>query len=85
MGAIRGDVERVAGQPVIGEGVVERTLAAAVPVGVNADDFAGVVCLVRTAILDGKAWHDLDVLGRIAADLRQILQLLRLQRKRLLG
>ena len=46
VGAVCDDVQRVARQAIVGIGVVQRALAAGVPVGVYAYDLAGIVGLV---------------------------------------
>ena len=82
--AIRRDIQRVAGQPVVGVGGVQRALAAGIAVGVDADRLPGVVRLVRRPVGDAEARHDLDELGRVAAHLNEILQLLLVDDVRLL-
>ena len=71
--AVRGDVQRVAGQSVVRIGTVQRAHAASVAIGVDADHFARVVRRVAGAMADAKSRHDLDVLGGVAADLDVIL------------
>ena len=53
--AVRCDVQRIARQAIVGVGIVQRALAAAVAVGVNANDFARIIRLVRSSVLT-KSW-----------------------------
>ena len=64
------------GQAVVRVGVVQRALVAAVAVAVDADGLAVVVGRVRGAVLDAEARHDLDELGRVGAELHEVLQFL---------
>ncbi len=74
--AIRRDVQRVGGQAVVRVGVIQRTLAACIAVAIDADGLATVIRLVRRAIRDAETRHDLDELGRVAADLHEVLEFL---------
>ncbi len=74
--AVRGDVKAVVGQTVVGEGSVERALAAGVSVGVDADGLTAVVGLVGGTVLNTEAGNNLDVLGSVGADLSEVLQFL---------
>ncbi len=58
---------------------VQRTLAAAITVAVNSDNFAAVVGATLQTIAGHKAGNNFDELRRIAAYLAEILQLLRLK------
>ena len=72
--AVRRDVERVARQPVVGVGVVQRALASAVAVAVDADRLARETGLVTGAVRNSEARHDLNEFRRVAADGHKILQ-----------
>ncbi len=76
MRAVSHDVQGIAGQAVIREVIVQRTLTAGITVGVDADGLAAVARLIGSPILNTEAGHDLDVLGGITADLHIIFKLL---------
>ena len=76
MRAIGRDVQRVAGQPVVGVGAVQRTLIASVAVAVDADGLPVVVRRIRGAVGDAEARHHLDVLGGVGAELDEVIEFL---------
>ena len=79
------DVQHIRWQSVVRKSIVQRTLAARISISIDADGSAVVIRLVRRAVGDGKSWHNFDILSRVAADLREVLQLLGGQRERLLS
>src|SRR2546430_829357 len=83
--AVLRDVQGVYGQTVIGVGGVERTLAAGIPVGIDANRLPVVVRLVLCAVANAEARHNFDVLGGVASDLSEVRQFFGCQRKRLLA
>ena len=82
VGPVGGDVQRVAGEAVVGVGVIQRALASGVAVGVDADGASVVVGRVRGSVLDAKPGHHLDELGGVASHLDEVLQLFGGQRRR---
>ena len=83
MRAVQRDVERVCRQPVVGEVVVQGTLAVtAVAVRIDAYNRSPVTGPVTRPVVDTESGHNLDVLGGIAADLGEVLQLFSLERER---
>ena len=74
--AIRGDIQRVARQTIVGVCGVQRALAAGIAVGIDADGLAVVVGRVVRPVRDAETGHDLDELGGVAANLNKVLQFL---------
>src|SRR5205814_7540557 len=86
MSAVQGNIERVCGEAVIGEIVVQRTLAiAAVAIRINSDNRSPIGRFIARPVVDAESGHNLDVLGRVAANLGEVLELFGFESERLLA